>query len=148
MSRHPWYDTARWKALRLHTLEAAGFACAMCGRVHDGPSRLVADHVVPHRGDERAFWTGELQALCDHPCHGRHKQRAEVRGFDDAVDPATGWPTDARHPANAPRRGATGGGSIRGGGSIFGGKGLTTARGSSLPNSGKVLQGDRHGRPR
>lgn len=72
-----WYNTARWKALRLDVLTAAGFACARCGRLDGNTTRLVADHVVPHRGDEQLFWDrSNLQCLCK-PCHDRDKQREE-----------------------------------------------------------------------
>lgn len=39
----------------------------------------VADHVVPHRGDDELFWDGDLQSLCV-SCHSRHKQRYEKSG--------------------------------------------------------------------
>ncbi|HEY1878411.1 MAG TPA: hypothetical protein VGG68_00615 [Caulobacteraceae bacterium] len=50
----------------------------------------VADHVKPHRGDERQFWFGRLQSLCvTH--HNRDKQLIEhgrpLLGVDD-----DGWP--------------------------------------------------------
>lgn len=61
----------------------------------------VADHVVPHRGDDRIFWEGELQTLCE-ACHSRLKQREEIYGHTDDVD-LEGWPTDPRHLANAQR---------------------------------------------
>ncbi|WP_238257878.1 HNH endonuclease [Methylobacterium gnaphalii] len=36
----------------------------------------TADHVVPHRGDVEAFWSNELQSLCN-ACHNSVKQREE-----------------------------------------------------------------------
>ena len=60
----------------------------------------VVDHIEPHRGDLKKFWDREnWQALCA-PCHDRHKQAAEKRGYSLSVD-SRGWPVDARHPANA-----------------------------------------------
>ena len=56
----------------------------------------VADHVVPHRGNEQLFWFGKLQSLC-WSCHSSNKQLLERRGYytDIGVD---GWPTDNKHP--------------------------------------------------
>jgi 5-methylcytosine-specific restriction protein A len=52
-------------------------------RLHAKQGRVakatVADHVVPHRGDETLFWDGELQSLCG-PCHNSVKQREERSG--------------------------------------------------------------------
>lgn len=40
-------------------------------------SRLVCDHIKPHRGDERLFWDrANLQTLCK-PCHDSLKQVEE-----------------------------------------------------------------------
>ncbi len=77
-----WYNSARWKRLRMEVLEAALFTCQWlgCGRVEGDTALLVADHVVPHRGDEALFWDrGNLQCLCK-DCHDTHKQRWERRG--------------------------------------------------------------------
>jgi hypothetical protein len=57
-----------------------------------------ADHVVPHKGDERAFWYGELQSLCG-SCHRSVKQKEEKRGYRSDIG-INGWPIDPRHPAN------------------------------------------------
>ena len=56
----------------------------------------VADHVVPHRGNERLFWFGELQSLCEQH-HNKTKKDIEDKGFstDIGVD---GYPLDQRHP--------------------------------------------------
>lgn len=59
----------------------------------------VADHIVPHRGDESKFYDPDnLQSLCK-PCHDTHKQRIEKRGYTGDVD-ESGWPVDQNHPAN------------------------------------------------
>ncbi|WP_380925455.1 HNH endonuclease [Sphingomonas leidyi] len=76
-----WYNTARWRALRLRVFERDLFTCQWpgCGRVEPNTSLLVADHVQMHRGDERLFWDFDnLQTLCK-PCHDGPKQRAEQR---------------------------------------------------------------------
>ena len=75
-----WYHTTRWRNLRWSVLEAAMFTCARCGRLEGDTSQLVADHVIPHRGDEALFWSrANLQCLCA-PCHNSAKQREERRG--------------------------------------------------------------------
>ena len=77
-----WYKTARWQRLRMSVLERDEFTCQWpgCGRLELVTSRLVADHKVPHRGDEALFWDeANLQCLCK-PCHDRLKQREERAG--------------------------------------------------------------------
>jgi hypothetical protein len=63
----------------------------------------VVDHVERHFGDEEKFWKGELQSVC-RSCHEVRKKFIESRGYAKDVDPATGWPKDALHPANLPRK--------------------------------------------
>lgn len=76
-----WYSTARWQRLRWQVLTEAMFTCAMCGRLVADTSKLVADHKVPHRGDEALFWdASNIQCLCK-PCHDRVKQREERQGI-------------------------------------------------------------------
>ena len=55
------------------------------------PAR-VADHVVPHRGDQDLFWTGELQSLC-FTHHNGDKQALEKSGRPkrQRIGP-DGWP--------------------------------------------------------
>jgi 5-methylcytosine-specific restriction protein A len=72
-----WYKSARWQRLRWSVLLRDGFACQLCKRVEVHSARLVADHKIPHKGDEALFWDeGNLQCLCK-PCHDREKQRQE-----------------------------------------------------------------------
>ena len=48
-----------------------------CGRLAD-----MVDHVVPHRGDQRLFWSrSNWQPLASSPCHSSRKQSAEARGL-------------------------------------------------------------------
>jgi 5-methylcytosine-specific restriction protein A len=79
-----WYNLAAWKAvphgLRWQCLLRDAFTCQWpgCGRIHADTSKLVADHIVPHRGNRRLFFDlNNLQTLCD-TCHSQHKQRAEA----------------------------------------------------------------------
>ena len=81
-----WYNSGRWRSvptgLRWRCLERDLFTCQWpgCGRIEADTAKLVADHVVPHRGDERLFFDlGNLQTLCK-PCHDTHKQRVEQAG--------------------------------------------------------------------
>ncbi|WP_134103054.1 HNH endonuclease signature motif containing protein [Neorhizobium sp. R1-B] len=76
-----WYKTARWQKLRWSVLVRDLFTCKMkgCGRVEADTSKLVADHKIAHRGDQRLFWDDQnLQCLCK-DCHDRLKQREERR---------------------------------------------------------------------
>lgn len=76
-----WYKTARWQKLRMSVLVRDLFTCQMkgCGRIEADTSQLVADHKVPHHGDEALFWNeNNLQCLCK-PCHDKLKQAEERR---------------------------------------------------------------------
>lgn len=75
-----WYNTTRWRKLRLNILKRDRFTCQWpgCGRVTGDTSQLVADHRRPHRGDAALFWDEDnLETLCK-PCHDGPKQRAEI----------------------------------------------------------------------
>lgn len=71
-----WYKTARWQKLRAAVLLRDLYACRICERIEANTSRLVCDHVEPHRGDEVRFWAGPFQTLCK-TCHDSRKQREE-----------------------------------------------------------------------
>ena len=76
-----WYKLARWKAvprgLRWRTLVRDLFTCQMCGAIHHDTAQLVADHKIPHRGDESLFWSdANVWCLCK-TCHDGAKQRQE-----------------------------------------------------------------------
>lgn len=78
---HKWYYLARWRRLRWDVLTAAAFTCEQtgCGRIEVDTSKLVADHIVPHRGDPVLFWDrANLQCLCK-ACHDSRKQKQERR---------------------------------------------------------------------
>jgi 5-methylcytosine-specific restriction enzyme A len=95
-----WYGTQRWRKRARYQLRQYPL-CAMClrdGQVH--PAK-VADHVTPHKGNERAFWFGELQSLCI-AHHDITKRREEMFGYASDVD-RDGWPVDPKHPANLTR---------------------------------------------
>lgn len=72
-----WYKLKRWADLRWRVLVDAMFVCAKCHQLEGDTSKLVADHVRPHRGNPELFWDyNNLQCLCKQ-CHDRDKQREE-----------------------------------------------------------------------
>lgn len=85
LSSRPWkakYHTKRWRDLRQEVLIRDCYTCQQCKRVCMGkspaPTSPVVDHVRPHRGDDRLFWSkANLQTLCKSPCHDQHKQALE-----------------------------------------------------------------------
>jgi 5-methylcytosine-specific restriction enzyme A len=98
---HEWTWKPRWRKKSKAQL-AKEPVCEMClvhGRVTPA---TVADHVTPHRGDEKLFWEGVLQSLCKH-CHDSRKKQDEARGYatDIGLD---GYPIDQRHPFNQTRQ--------------------------------------------
>jgi 5-methylcytosine-specific restriction endonuclease McrA len=65
--------TGQWEQARIEFLRAAPF-CRFCGN----PATVV-DHIKPHRGDMRLFWSRRnWQPLCV-PCHSSIKQARERR---------------------------------------------------------------------
>ncbi|TIL38539.1 MAG: HNH endonuclease [Mesorhizobium sp.] len=75
----PWrhlYKTARWQRLREHQL-ATEPLCRMCLVTEDVTAAEVADHVIPHKGDDELFHdASNLQSLCKHH-HDSAKQMIE-----------------------------------------------------------------------
>jgi len=70
-----WYRKARWiKRARLHLAEHP--LCAMCLSENVVKAAECVDHVLPHRGDPKLFWFGEIRALCTHH-HASLKARIE-----------------------------------------------------------------------
>ena len=81
----PWYSLARWRRLRWAVLTRDLFTCRRCRRIEADTSKLVADHIEPHRGDPDLFWSdANLQALCS-TCHSGAKQAEERRGGAPAL---------------------------------------------------------------
>lgn len=72
-----WYKTQAWRRKRWAILTRDLFTCQKCGRLEADTSQLVADHKVPHRGDEALFWDdANLWCLCK-TCHDSVKQAEE-----------------------------------------------------------------------
>lgn len=86
----PWralYRTKQWQRLRMECLTAALFRCATPGCRNEANT---ADHIVPHKGEEKLFFEpANLQALCA-SCHSSEKQRDE-RGDGRWKRDADGW---------------------------------------------------------
>ena len=75
-----WYGLQRWKDLRWSVLVRDKFTCQMphCKRLEPVTSELVADHIVPHRGDPKLFWDEKnLRCLCRN-CHDTVKKSEEM----------------------------------------------------------------------
>lgn len=63
-----WYHIARWRhpvyGLRSRAL-AGSPLCVMCRRAGDVVEATEVDHIVPHRGDPKLFWSfTNVQPLC------------------------------------------------------------------------------------
>jgi 5-methylcytosine-specific restriction endonuclease McrA len=72
-----WYHLKRWKDLRLKIFERELFTCQECGVIEGDTSKLICDHIKPHKGDRILFWDEEnLQTLC-WSCHSGEKQSQE-----------------------------------------------------------------------
>lgn len=68
------YDS-KWETERkaFLALPVNEFCACGCGRKAD-----MIDHVVPHRGDKRLFWSrSNWQPMASSPCHSRKKQAQE-----------------------------------------------------------------------
>ncbi len=92
------YKTRHWRALRKKVLNEEPL-CRLCQMRGRDSEATVADHIVPHRGDQSVFFDiNNIQPLCK-PCHDRVKQREEKRGYTASLD-ADGWPIDPAHPSN------------------------------------------------
>lgn len=82
---HGWYNTSRWRRLRLTVFQRDMFTCQMpaCGRLEGNTSLLVCDHRVAHRGDATLFWDdANLQTLCK-SCHDSVKQKSEQQTLNE-----------------------------------------------------------------
>lgn len=89
-----WYKSPRWRALRASVLLRDRFTCAMCGRIEGDTSKMVCDHIKPHRGDDALFWSeSNLQTLCASPCHNAHKQARDIAdALSNGKPIASLWP--------------------------------------------------------
>jgi 5-methylcytosine-specific restriction protein A len=72
----PWYDSMRWRRLRVEVLQDEPF-CRAC-RAHGIKVLTVdIDHIRKHNGDATLFWArSNLQGLCK-ACHTIKTTRGE-----------------------------------------------------------------------
>jgi hypothetical protein len=89
------YKTARWQRNRLAVFARDLYRCAKCQRIEADTSKLVCDHVEPHRGDVEKFWAGPFQTLCK-GCHDSEKQKEEVAARASGDDASGGKPASYR----------------------------------------------------
>lgn len=74
-ARQRGYDS-KWQRESKAFLALNPMCACGCGRAAD-----MVDHIVPHRGDKKLFWSrSNWQPLASSPCHASHKQSLEKRG--------------------------------------------------------------------
>jgi 5-methylcytosine-specific restriction endonuclease McrA len=89
------HKTARWEKLRWSVLLRDQFTCQICFRLEGDTSRLVCDHVEPHRGNVEKFWAGPFQTLCK-GCHDGVKQKEEIAARAAGLEVYGGKPASYR----------------------------------------------------
>ena len=98
MDKRPWrhlYNMKAWHRLRTAQLRDEPL-CRLCSARGDVTAASIADHKIPHKGDEALFFDREnLQSLCK-TCHDSAKQKQEKTGALPGCD-ASGWPLDPAH---------------------------------------------------
>ncbi len=95
MSRWAYlYNSKAWRARRAAQLRDFPL-CRYCELVGAITPATVADHVVPHRGDDDLFFHGPLQSLCA-TCHNSAKAELERTGRLKGSLP-DGTPLDPNH---------------------------------------------------
>jgi 5-methylcytosine-specific restriction endonuclease McrA len=96
-ARQRGYDS-KWERARLHFL-AEHPLCRMCEQHGKVVPASVVDHVIPHRGDAKLFWSrSNWQPLCE-THHNSTKQKQERTGGVIGSD-LDGRPLDPNHPWN------------------------------------------------
>ena len=94
---HSLYKTARWRKLRGRKLARDPY-CQCPHHNGKGTRANVVDHIVPHRGDKRLFFSwSNLQSMAT-DCHNRFKQSQEKggAGFDAGCN-VKGEPLNKEH---------------------------------------------------
>ncbi|WP_186275807.1 HNH endonuclease [Burkholderia gladioli] len=72
---------SKWRAARAVFLRENPL-CVACREANLIVPATDVDHIIPHRGDQKLFWSrSNWQALC-HPCHARKTAR-EDGGFSN-----------------------------------------------------------------
>jgi 5-methylcytosine-specific restriction endonuclease McrA len=84
------YKTKGWQIRRLWQLQREPF-CRKCLQSNRHTIANTADHIIPHRGDKRLFWSrSNLQSLCE--VHHGEKINEELGKPARAVIGSDGWP--------------------------------------------------------
>ena len=97
-----WYQLGRWRK-RADFQKREHPLCGLCLAKGLVVRAVIADHVVPHRGNWNEFWLGALQSLCRN-CHESGKKFQELRGFRSDIG-EDGFPIDPKHPVYRARKG-------------------------------------------
>lgn len=85
LARYPYCQCPHHKGLKIRADDARFGGVA------------VVDHVTPHRGDAKLFWSGKLQSMTK-LCHDKFKQSEERGGAGFAVGcDLEGRPIDPAH---------------------------------------------------
>jgi 5-methylcytosine-specific restriction endonuclease McrA len=80
------WQQARKRYLTIHPL------CVWCAKEWRVTPAKVVDHIIPHRNDERLFWSiDNWQSLCK-TCHDSRKQRLEKSGKETRIIGVDGLP--------------------------------------------------------
>lgn len=51
-----WYNTSRWRKLRLEVLQFYNYQCSKCGKSKEDGAVLEIHHLIPPRGNEELFF--------------------------------------------------------------------------------------------
>lgn len=90
-----WYNTQRWKALRLSQLMREPL-CKRCKDRGVVRAATVAHHVVAHKGDGQLFFdAGNIASSCA-DCHDIDEQRIERGGKARQAIGPDGWPLEIK----------------------------------------------------
>ena len=94
---------AKWRTAREVFLSSHKL-CVICAKSDKRVTATVVDHIKPHKGNDKLFWSRRnWQALCA-SCHNR-KTASQDGGFGNKVKSKTvtaacdesGYPTDSGH---------------------------------------------------
>ena len=90
-SAHSRGYNSKWQRSRLIFLQQNPL-CKFCADHGQVVAATVVDHIVPHKGNAKLFWSrSNWQSLC-YNCHNSIKQRMEASGLKRiGLD---GWPID------------------------------------------------------
>jgi 5-methylcytosine-specific restriction enzyme A len=95
-----WYGLQRWRNRAALQMKIEPL-CRMCLANNHIEAAYVADHIVPHHGDSKLFWFGELQSLCA-THHSGDKATIDrggvVKNYSGEIG-IDGWPIDPKHPS-------------------------------------------------